>query len=281
MKRVMKWIQRNIRGGEPMTLEQIAHLDLLAEWMNNARRTTVLTGAGVSTRSGIPDFRSPDSGLWRHADPMQVASIWGFREDPAAFYRWIRPLAQKMWQARPNPAHFALARLEAQNLLHTIITQNIDHLHQKAGSNRVLHVHGTAETAVCLSCGSAFREVDFWQPFLADSSPQLPTCLNCGAVLKPDVVLFGEELPDDTLHEAQQAALDCDLMVVVGSSLEVMPAADLPFLARRRGAKLVIINLGRTEADQRADLVIRADVTQALPHLVERVRKKEIMRLGD
>jgi NAD-dependent deacetylase len=255
-------------------VEQIAHLEQLAEWMASSQRTTVLTGAGISTRSGIPDFRSPDSGMWVHADPMQVASIWGFREDPAAFYRWIRPLAHKMWHARPNSAHLALAHLEAQNLLHTIVTQNIDHLHQKAGSRRVLHVHGTAESAVCLGCGSTFREIDFWQPFLADSRDQLPTCLNCGAVLKPDVVLFGEELPHETLREAQQAALDCDLMIVVGSSLEVMPTADLPFLARRRGAKLAIINLGKTEADHRADLVIRADVTQALPRLVEQAKIK-------
>lgn len=243
----------------------------------SSRRTVVLTGAGMSTRSGIPDFRSPESGIWQHVDPLEVASIWGFREHPERFYQWIRPLAQKMAAAEPNPAHRALASLEALGMLDLIITQNIDNLHQRAGSTRVVHVHGSTEGATCLSCHYQEHDSHFWDGLLQGKALSvLPRCPRCGGVLKPNVVLFGEDLPHEDLVHAQQASLHCDLMLAVGTSLEVMPAADLPLLAKRRGARLVILNLGGTLADYKADLIVREDLVLSLPRIVElcRVRQK-------
>jgi NAD-dependent deacetylase len=241
-----------------------------------SRRTVVLTGAGISTRSGIPDFRSPESGIWKHADPLDVASIWGFREHPEHFYQWIRPLAQKMAVAEPNPAHRALASLEAQGLLDLIITQNIDNLHQRAGSSRVVHVHGSTEGATCLACHYQERDPHFWDGFIyGKDDGAMPRCPQCRTVLKPNVVLFGEDLPHEDLVHAQQAALHCDLMLAVGTSLEVMPAADLPLLAKRRGARLVILNLSGTLADHKADLIVREDLVLSLPRIAERCQARQ------
>ncbi len=254
--------------GQEVLYEQAREL-LLA-----SAHTLVLTGAGISTPSGIPDFRSPGSGLWEYVDPMEVASIWGFREDPIRFYRWIRPLAEKMRRARPNPAHRGLAELEQGGHVHQIVTQNIDDLHQQAGSRNVIHLHGRAGRMVCLDCGHG-QEERFWQEALARPEVEVPRCPCCGGLMKPDVVLFGEELPQEALRTAQQAALGCDLVIVVGSSLEVMPAADLPLLAKRRGARLLILNLGRTMADSQADLIIREDVAVSIPRLVQMVQAAE------
>jgi len=230
-----------------------------------SEHAVALTGAGISTPSGIPDFRSAGSGLWNIIDPMRVASIWAFREDPEAFYRWIKPLAQKLFSARPNPAHLALAELEAAGHLRAVITQNVDLLHQKAGSRRVLELHGHIRTLSCLKCHTSQPSEAYWPRFLSEGT--LPRCPRCHAVLKPDVVLFGEMLPHDVLREAQQEALHCDLMLVAGSSLEVMPAADLPSLAHRRGAALIIVNEQPTSLDRYAEFVFHADVTQVLPRL--------------
>lgn len=234
-----------------------------------SRRTVVLTGAGISTKSGIPDFRSPESGLWQHADPFEVASIWGFRQAPERFYTWLRPLAQKMITAAPNAAHQALAALEKAGLVDLIITQNIDNLHQRAGSRNVLHVHGSTDGAVCIVCGHREESATFWDAYLHGQTNEPPRCVQCNSVLKPNVVLFGEELAHDDLVVAQQAALGCDLMLAVGTSLEVMPAADLPLLAKRRGAHLVILNVSGTLADHRADVLLREDVVVSLPRLAE------------
>jgi NAD-dependent deacetylase len=251
--------------------EEVYHQ--VCELILSSRRTVVLTGAGISTQSGIPDFRSPESGIWKHVDPFDVASIWGFREHPERFYDWMRPLAQKMARAEPNPAHRALAALEAFGLLDLIITQNIDNLHQRAGSSQVVHVHGSTEGATCLSCHYHERDPHFWEPLL--QGMDLPLCPACGSVLKPNVVLFGEDLPHEDLVHAQQAALHCDLMLAIGTSLEVMPAADLPLLAKRRGARLVILNLSGTMADHKADLIVREDLVVSLPRIVELCRARK------
>lgn len=235
-------------------------------------RTLLLTGAGVSTGSGIPDFRSPGKGMWEFADPFAVASIWGFRDQPDLFYRWIRPLAEKMLLAQPNPAHRAFAGLQQIGLLQTVVTQNIDDLHEQAGTNEVIHVHGNAQSAICLACGHRVDGRSFWHNFFAGTA--IPICPHCGAVLKPDVVLFGEELPADLLAQAQEAALTADLVIVAGASLEVMPTADLPLLAKRRGARFLLLNLGTTMLDDQADLIIRDDVTRSVPRLLELCRRK-------
>lgn len=233
-------------------------------------RTLLLTGAGVSTGSGIPDFRSPGKGIWEFADPFAVASIWGFHAQPELFYRWMRPLAEKMLHAQPNPAHWGFASLQGLGLLHTVVTQNIDDLHEQAGTRDVVHVHGNAQSALCLKCGHRVDGKSFWSTFLAGTT--IPVCPECGAVLKPDVVLFGEELQSDPLAQAQEAALTCDLVIVAGASLEVMPTADLPLLAKRRGARLLLLNLGTTMLDEQADLIIREDVARSVPHLMEMCR---------
>ncbi len=233
----------------------------VAELLRCSAYTVALTGAGISTPSGIPDFRSPQSGLWSQSDPLEVASLWAFHERPEAFYAWIRPLLQTVITAQPNAAHQVLAAMEAQHRLAAIITQNIDSLHQQAGNQRVLELHGHIRTSTCLTCQTVYPSESLWPGLLAGAPPRCPAC---HAVLKPDVILFGEPLPYDVLSAAQQESLACEVMLVVGTSLEVMPAADLPLLARRRGARLIIINRTRTALDEQADVILRADVSRAL-----------------
>ena len=202
-----------------------------------SRRTVALSGAGISTASGIPDFRSPGSGLWDKVNPFIVASIHGFRLRPKAFYDWLRPLAVKLQAALPNPAHVALVRLEEMELLRAVITQNIDGLHQMAGSQRVLELHGDSRQARCMKCGKELPTEAFIGRFIDDG--KVPRCPDCRGVMKPNVVLFGELLPLRTLLESQAEAEACDLMLVVGSSLLVAPASELPLSAKRCGAKVL------------------------------------------
>ena len=230
-----------------------------------SRHTVALTGAGISTPSGIPDFRGQRSGLWLAADQLAVASIWAFHDSPERFYHWIRPLMVKALAAKPNPAHTALAALEQRGKLAAVITQNIDSLHLLAGSRHVLELHGHTRTATCLDCHHTVSSVPLWSAVLDGVQP--PPCLQCGGLLKPDVVLFGEPLPYDAIIGAQQEALAADVMLIIGSSLEVMPAADLPLLAKRRGATTILVNLTPTPLDDHMDVVIREDVVTALQQL--------------
>ena len=224
-----------------------------------------LTGAGLSTGSGIPDFRSPQVGIWTVTDPMRVASLATFRYAPEEFFAWVRPLAGQMRRAEPNAAHRALATLEAQGRLHTVITQNIDELHRRAGSHNLLEVYGSLHTATCVRCWRVWPGAALVDRFVADG--QLPTCPSCGGLVKPDITLMGEQLPLAVLRAAQQAARACDLILVAGSSLEVMPAAGLPVEAVNHGARLVVVNQQPTYMDERADVVIHANVVQVLPAL--------------
>lgn len=224
-----------------------------------------LTGAGISTASGIPDFRSPTSGIWQNVDPMQVASIYAFQHDPRPFFQWIHPLTQTVMAAEPNPAHTALAHMEQHGQLKAIITQNIDLLHSKAGSQTIYEIHGHMRDATCMECKQIFASVDVMQPFLETGA--IPICPSCAGVLKPNVILFGELLPINILHNAQKAVKQCDLMLVIGSSLEVSPVNELPVLAKQNGARLIIVNLTETHLDNQADVVIHADVVDILPQL--------------
>jgi len=246
----------------PLLISQIVLL------LRRARHVVALTGAGISTPSGIPDFRSPSSGLWQQVDPMVVASIFSFRIHPEAFFAWIHPLAERVVNAQPNPAHCALAELEKRGILQSIITQNIDNLHQKAGSNRVLELHGHLRQATCIRCYKVKSAAGLIQKFITDG--QIPRC-ECGGILKPNVILFGEQLPIEVLNEAYQEARHCDLMLVLGSSLEVTPASDLPLIAWEHKARLVIINYQPTYLDSRADVVIHDDVAQVLPQIVRQI----------
>jgi NAD-dependent deacetylase len=234
--------------------------------LRKSRRAVALTGAGISTPSGIPDFRSPGTGLWSQVDPMQVASIQAFRRDPAAFYRWYGASARQMFAAQPNPAHQALAELERRGTLQAVVTQNIDRLHQKAGSRRVLELHGNCQTAHCLRCGAGSEAYPLLERFL--ETGEVPHC-SCGGLIKPDVVLFGEMLPPDVLEEARQEIARCDLLLVVGSSLVVMPAAELPWLAVQARAPLILCNREATWADPYAAVILRDDVARSLPALLE------------
>ena len=232
------------------------------ELLRAAKYTVALTGAGVSTPSGIPDFRSESSGLWNYADPFDIASLWAFHDQPERFYLWLRPVLKRMLAARPNGAHRVLAEMESAGLLQAVITQNIDSLHQCAGSQQVFELHGHTRSFTCLTCHCPQLAEPLLDKILDGCTS--PSCPQCGGQLKPDVVLFGEPLPYGTLSAAQEAALTCDLMLVVGTSLEVMPAADLPLLAKRRGARLILINRTPTALDDKMDVVLRADVAQML-----------------
>jgi NAD-dependent deacetylase len=248
------------------TLEAIEYA---AGLIREAHRTVVLSGAGLSTPSGIPDFRSDGSGLWSRDEPLEVASLLTFRTRPELFFHWFRPLARQIYLAEPNAAHLALARLEEQNKLQAVLTQNIDMLHHKAGSRRVLELHGTLRSLSCTQCYRQFGFEAFLLPFVEDG--EIPHCPDCSAVLKPDVILFGEQLPQKILYEAQREARSCDLMIVVGSSLEVLPVAGLPMQALDRGAHLVIINNSSTYLNVRADVVLPEDVAKIIPAIAERV----------
>jgi len=243
-----------------------------AELFLAARHPVALTGAGISTPSGIPDFRSPGTGLWSKTDPYAVASISTFRTQPEAFYEWMRPTAQLFLEAKPNPAHLALAELEQMGLLEAVITQNIDNLHQKAGSIRVLELHGHFREATCMGCHQVLRTEGIMYEYILEG--KVPRCDECGGVLKPKAIFFGEPLPMDVLLDAQMEAQTCDLMLVAGSSLEVVPAANLPFVACSLGAELIIVNHQRTPADGRAEVVIHKDVAEILPRIVEICRRQ-------
>ncbi len=236
-----------------------------ARLIREANYAVALTGAGISTPSGIPDFRTPNTGLWETANPVEVASIFGFKRQPQAFYRWIRPLARTMLLAQPNPAHYALARLEQAGYIKSVITQNIDMLHTKAGSREVYEVHGQLRQVTCIQCFRIYDAGPIITTFLEDG--QVPRCPACGGVLKPNVILFGEQLPVRELFASQQAARRCDVMLVAGSSLEVSPAGDLPLLAHRGGAHLIIVNREPTHVDALADVISREDVAEVLPQI--------------
>jgi len=237
-----------------------------------ARHAVALTGAGVSTPSGIPDFRSPELGLWSKNDPMVVASIDTFRREPSVFYEWMRPTAQLFAQAKPNAAHIALAELEELGLLSAVITQNIDNLHQIAGSSRVLELHGHLREAVCIRCHRTVSAEGLLPEYML--SGHVPYCEACGGALKPAAVFMGEPLPMEVFAEAERESQACDVMLVVGSSLTIVPAANLPLLACRRGAKLIIVNLEETMLDGIATAVIREDVAEALPRIVTACRER-------
>ncbi len=238
---------------------------LLAE----SKYAVALTGAGISTPSGIPDFRSPDSGLWKNADPFESASIYAFRRRPQDFYDWIHPLARLIMAAQPNAAHFALAQLEARGILKGVITQNVDMLHGRAGSATVHEVHGHLREVTCMRCYKIFPAAAFLDDFV--DSGEVPYCEACGGVLKPNVILIGEQLPVSVVNQARRQIRNCDLMLIAGSSLEMAPAGDLPLLALESGARIIVINFEPTHIDNLADVVIRGDVVDVIPEITTKL----------
>ncbi len=249
--------------------QEISAIEFAADLLRQAERTVVLTGAGISTPSGIPDFRSEGKGLWSRDEPMEVASLNTFRTAPERFYNWFRPLARQIFNAQPNPAHTALAEMEKAGHIRLIATQNIDMLHQKAGSRHMAEMHGTLATLSCTQCYQQAESKAYLEAFIERGT--IPLCPKCGSILKPDVILFGEQLPQKAWLEVQREARQCDLMLVVGSSLEVLPVAGLPMQALDRGAHLIIINNSPTYLNVRADIVLLEDAAQILPVIAERV----------
>lgn len=226
----------------------------LAGAIKKAKYAVVLTGAGASTESGLPDFRSKE-GLWKNVDPMKLTSMSALRRDPVSFYQFYRHRLGRLWGAKPNPVHLAIAAMQRAGYVKKLITQNIDGLHQAAGSPEVIEVHGSLRDCVCLECGRRFGsqliDIDVEGP------EDLPRCPECHGLLKPGVVLFEEALPRDALQAAIDAANEADLFIVVGSSLEVGPINQVPALAVAHGADLAIINMEPTYLDRRARWLIR------------------------
>jgi NAD-dependent deacetylase len=236
-------------------------VDALAALLRERQPCVALTGAGMSTESGIPDFRSA-SGIWAEVDPFEVASIQAFRRDPERVWAFYRERIQSLLDARPNAGHQALAELERRGLVQAVVTQNIDTLHTRAGSREVVEVHGSIRSAVCLGC--------FWTEGVEGVLAQLehetaPVCARCGEILKPGVTLFGELLPTGAVERATELARSAGLVLVVGSSLEVWPAAGFPLEARA----FAIVNRGSTALDEQALLKLDAGAGETLGALVD------------
>jgi NAD-dependent deacetylase len=238
-----------------------------AALLRSTGRAVALTGAGISTESGLPDFRSP-GGLWANVDPMAIASRSALERRPEAFYEFYRSRLSQLGQAQPNAGHVALAALERAGRLHAVITQNVDGLHQAAGSRQVIELHGNLREAACTGCG-AIGSISLIVEALEAGA--LPRCGRCDGVLKPNVVLFEDLMPEGPWERAVLAARACDVMLVVGSSLQVTPAAYLPQEALDHGGRLIIINREATPYDRFATVTIEGDAGQVLPRMVAAV----------
>jgi NAD-dependent deacetylase len=236
-----------------------------AEILSSARRGLALTGAGVSAESGIPTFRG-EGGLWKQYDPVKVASIEYFMADPSAYWRVSKDRGRVALAARPNPGHHALAALEAAGHLAGVVTQNTDGLHQEAGSRNVIEIHGSSRTVQCLDCGTREPRADVQARLDVEMPPRCKVC--GGTFLKPTVVLFGEPMPQAAVAKAFALAREADLVLVVGSSLVVYPAADVPLVALRSGARMIVINAEPTPFDELAEVVIHGRSGEVLPKIV-------------
>jgi NAD-dependent deacetylase len=234
----------------------------LAALIRDAISVVALTGAGISVPSGIPDFRSPGTGLWENVDPMEVAHIDVFRRDPERFWHFYGQRFQTLDSKRPNAAHEALVKLERSGLLEAVITQNIDQLHARAGTERLIEVHGTIAHASCLRCGARYPLTDV-RARHERAQDGVPRCA-CDAALKPDVVLFGEYLPVDAITDAQRLASEADLLLCIGSSLEVYPVAELPAMTLAAGGRIAIVTNGPTPFDAHAAVRLNGDVVDEL-----------------
>jgi NAD-dependent deacetylase len=249
-----------------------AKINKVAEMIAASKRLVVFTGAGISTESGISDFRGPD-GLWTKVDPedFTIDRFLRFAETRKKVWYYLVE-GGLMTNAKPNQAHLAIAELEKMNKLSSVITQNIDNLHQRAGNDpkKVHELHGNMEWLVCLDCGERYDLEMMRQKH--PSPDHFPMCEKCQGILKPDVVFFGEMLPQDTLISAQRESEECDLLIVIGSSLVVYPAAYIPLYAKRSGAKIVIINMGDTGHDDIADIFISAPAGKTMTKIIERLK---------
>lgn len=247
--------------------------DKVAALILGANRVVVFTGAGVSTESGIPDFRSP-GGIWSRFDPDDFTIQKFMRSPETRRMQWqLLKEGSLLQDAEPNQAHYAIAELEKLGKLTCVITQNVDNLHQKAGNSpdKVFELHGNMKRVRCMGCDSRFPMEDILQRLKEE---EVPDCHMCHGILKPDAVFFGEALPQKALNDAIYHSRHCDLFIVIGSTLVVYPAAYMPMYAVESGAKLVIINLSSTPMDSRATVLINARAGEAMAKIMERVRKR-------
>jgi len=236
--------------------------------IRNAPRVAVLTGAGLSVASGIPDFRSAQ-GLWSRYDPQDYATLHAFRRNPAKVWRMLAEMHRVLDAAGPNPAHRALARLEAAGVVQGIVTQNIDGLHQQAGSSGVLEFHGSVRSLTCLVCGRAYSRE-------AARPLGTPPACGCGALLKPDIIFFGEEINREVLAASRQVVARCAVLLVVGTSAEVAPANQMPYIAKQHGAAVVEMNLEPTHlTDDLTDVFVQGPAAVTLPALAQGVLAEE------
>jgi len=243
-----------------------SELARLAELLRGAGSVVALTGAGISVPSGIPDFRTPRTGLWENVDPMEVAHIDAFRADPVRFWSFYGERFAALEDKRPNGAHAVLARMERAGVLEGVVTQNIDMLHRRAGTRELVEVHGTIATAACLRCPGRVELAEV-RARLAAAPDGVPRCERCGAPLKPDVVLFGELLDPSALERASELCAGAGLLLCIGSSLEVHPVASLPLQTLRNGGALAIITQGPTPLDETAAVRLHGDVVAELEGL--------------
>jgi NAD-dependent deacetylase len=246
-------------GAETSDTTDVHHA--LAGLIQDAGSVVALTGAGISVPSGIPDFRTPGTGIWENVDPFEVAHIDAFHRDTPRFWKFYRPRFNDLGGKQPNRAHLALAELEALDRLDAVITQNIDRLHVKAGSERVVEVHGSIATSSCTTCTTSYPLENVGELFDDDG---VATCACCMGKVKPDVVLFGEMLPESAIAAAQELCENADLLLCIGTSLEVYPVAGLPELTLANGGEIAIITQGPTPYDEAARLRLNGDVVVEL-----------------
>jgi NAD-dependent deacetylase len=241
-------------------------VDRLASLVREAGSVVALTGAGISVPSGIPDFRSPGTGMWEKVDPMEIAHISVFRSDPERFWQFYGDRFATLGAKEPNAAHAALVALEERGALDAVVTQNIDQLHRRAGTKDLMEDHGSIATSSCLACGASY-ELEEARSRVTSSGDGVPYC-DCGEPLKPDVVLFGEMLPEDAMQRAFELAGNADLLLCVGSSLEVHPVAGLPEVTLAAGGRVAIVTQGPTPYDDAAEVKLDGDVVEELEALL-------------
>jgi len=249
-------------------LEAYSTIMAIAHELKHARRAVALTGAGISAESGLGTFRGKD-GLWSKYDPAAVASIESFTQDPRKFWEFAREIGWIFLTAKPNAAHIALAELEAMKRLDSVITQNVDGLHQRAGSKHVIEIHGNAGRVTCTRCLAKYATEKIVDRI---AQQEVPTCDRCGGPLKPDVILFGEPLPKKAFDQALKKVRSVDLLLAVGTSLEVFPAASLPEIAKKNGAKIISIDSERTCWDHLCDYSVNGPAGEILPRIVQAIK---------
>jgi len=235
----------------------------IAALLRDAKHAIALTGAGISTDSGIPDFRSPKTGLWNQKDAEHLTEPGAFDKAMEYFWKFGYRIGKKILKAKPNPGHQILARWEALGLVKAIITQNVDELHQRAGSKNVIEIHGTAFEGKCLFCHGSYSMKQMMRLY-EESKKTYPCCIVCSAPVRPQVVLFGEELPREAMARAGEEIKECDVALLLGSSSVVYPANYLPVLVKENGGKVVIVNQMETELDKIASVVVHGSISRVL-----------------